>query len=91
MVAEAIAKNQILSEKSKGETMARATTKRRFDDLYGWSWQCVVDKSFGCYVTHQLNQFMLFTYAITLCFFIKAFNSFHVSPIRSFHFCTAHL
>ncbi|KHN81159.1 Dynein 8 kDa light chain, flagellar outer arm [Toxocara canis] len=68
MVAEAVAKNQILLEDSNEATIARAI-KRRFDDLYGPSWQCVVGKSFGCYVTHQLNQFTHFyigDYAVLL-------------------------
>uniref|UniRef100_A0A915AU86 Dynein light chain n=1 Tax=Parascaris univalens TaxID=6257 RepID=A0A915AU86_PARUN len=44
-IAETIAKNQILSG-NNNEQMIACAIKRRFDDLYGSSWQCIVGKSF---------------------------------------------
>lgn len=34
--------------------------KKRFDELYGPTWHCVVGKSFGSYVTHQTHKFIFF-------------------------------
>uniref|UniRef100_F1LH84 Dynein light chain n=1 Tax=Ascaris suum TaxID=6253 RepID=F1LH84_ASCSU len=58
-IAETIAKNQILSG-NNNEQMIASAIKRRFDDLYGPSWQCIVGKSFGCYITHLQNHFLYF-------------------------------
>uniref|UniRef100_A0A914R9K8 Dynein light chain n=1 Tax=Parascaris equorum TaxID=6256 RepID=A0A914R9K8_PAREQ len=58
-IAETIAKNQILSG-NNNEQMIACAIKRRFDDLYGSSWQCIVGKSFGCYITHLENHFLFF-------------------------------
>ncbi|CAH8487656.1 unnamed protein product [Schistosoma margrebowiei] len=34
--------------------------KQEFDKRYGGTWQCVVGKRFGCYVSHTENCFIYF-------------------------------
>ncbi|VDQ04738.1 unnamed protein product [Trichobilharzia regenti] len=34
--------------------------KKEFDKKYGPTWQCIVGKNFGSYVTHETNYFIYF-------------------------------
>eukprot|EP00210_Caulerpa_lentillifera_P005596 g5353.t1 len=37
-----------------------AYIKKRFDELYGATWHCVVGRGFGSFITHEANHFIYF-------------------------------
>ncbi|KAL3310393.1 Dynein light chain 2, cytoplasmic [Cichlidogyrus casuarinus] len=39
-----------------------AFVKKEFDERYGPTWHCVVGRSFGSYVTHEMRHFIYFYY-----------------------------
>nr|AAW25483.1 unknown [Schistosoma japonicum] len=47
-------------ERFKEERDIAKYIKNEFDKRYGGTWQCVLGKNFGCYVTHKKNHFIYF-------------------------------